>query len=194
MNERTQINCPECGLVGRIDLKHIGKQIRCKSCGHQFSWPDEHRPKSGDSASARSHRPGQPQTGLGRAVAPSAAQPASLKAEADDYLRGARERAKSVVRPAARPGWVDTRSPLALALEMDAQHGTSMGPALDTLVRDLIVGHGGETRAREIGAILNTHGGIHLMRAAHSRVAVAKGGRAASELERWWDGIGDWCA
>ena len=49
-----------------------------------------------------------------------------------------------------------------------------------------------EGRTRDIGAELNSFGGIELMRSAHERVAASLGNVTARELESAWAGIGEW--
>lgn len=74
--------------------------------------------------------------------------------------------------------------------------------SLDPLVRELLViglngyldGAGGQASppAREIGAQLDSAGGITSMQAAHSIVSEKLGRREARCLEVAWDGVGDW--
>lgn len=30
------IECPACGIVGKVDEMHVGKTIKCRSCGNRF--------------------------------------------------------------------------------------------------------------------------------------------------------------
>ena len=103
----------------------------------------------------------------------------------------------------------DLRSDQEKQIEQDARSGGSIGPVFDRLVAEIIaIGRSAEftvlaqnrtaaydercrqKRVHEIGMLLNAGGGMKLMQAAAYRVR-ASGGDGC-DLDRCWDGIGQW--
>lgn len=99
------------------------------------------------------------------------------------------------------PETLDLRSETEKQIEISARQGQSKGAEIDSLIEELIqIGRSDKFlsentdggRAREIGAILNSKGGMDLMKFAYYRVGRVLGGGQMRTLEVAWDNIGEW--
>jgi len=43
---RVSFACPSCNAAGTVDAIHVGKQVRCRHCGANFTIPDGEKPES----------------------------------------------------------------------------------------------------------------------------------------------------